>query len=175
MAVSPNGMYLASACESGIFIWSTQSRKVLFRSVLYLPYLVGSYYRFSHKPDLFSQICQIAFSPTQNLLAWSDTDGNLYRWNTPIPPSYSDPVRKPSGKDGILKEAKEDKDAMDGVDGVDEEDNGDDVNLEDDEWIIDDLNGQGGFTGEKKVGFAREMGECQRLFFTSSQELINRQ
>jgi len=117
-----------------------------------------SYSWFSHKPDLFSQICQLAFSPTQNLLAWSDTDGNLYRWNTPIPSSHSDPVRKPLGKDGILKEAKEDKDAMD---GVGEEDYGDDVNLEDDEWIIDDLNGQGGFTEDKKVGFAREMGECQ--------------
>lgn len=66
----------------------------------------------------------------------------------------------------------EDKDAMN---GVDEEDFGDDVNLEDDEWIIDDLNGQGGFTGEKKVSFAREMGECQRLLLLPPQELMNRQ
>jgi len=63
----------------------------------------------------------------------------------------------------------ENKDAMD---GVDEEDFGDDVNLEDDEWIIDDLNGQGGFTEEKKVGFAREMGECQQLLLSPSQELM---
>ena len=47
------------------------------------------------------------------------------------------------------------------MEGVDEEDFGDDINLEDDEWIIDDLNGQGAFTEEKKVGFTREMGECQ--------------
>ena len=66
----------------------------------------------------------------------------------------------------------EDKDAMD---GVDEEDYGDDVNLEDDEWIIDDLNGQGGFTGEKKVSFAREMGESQQFLLSPSQELMIRQ
>lgn len=66
----------------------------------------------------------------------------------------------------------EDKDAMD---GVDEEDYGDDVNLEDDEWIIDDLNGQGGLTGEKKVSFAREMGECQRLLSSPPLELMIRQ
>ncbi len=66
----------------------------------------------------------------------------------------------------------EDKDAMD---GVDDGDYGDDVNLEDDEWIIDDLNGQGGFTGEKKVSFAREMGECQRLLLSPLQELMIRQ
>jgi hypothetical protein len=60
------------------------------------------------------------------------------------------------------------------MDAVDEEDYGDDVNLEDDEWIIDDLNGQGGLTEEKRVGFAREMGECQRLL-SSPQELIVRQ
>lgn len=81
-------------------------------------------------------------------------------------------MRKPSGKDGILKEAIENKDAMD---GVDEQDYGDDVNLEDDEWIIDDLNGHGVFTEEKKVGFAREMGKCQRLLLSPPQELMIRQ
>jgi hypothetical protein len=61
------------------------------------------------------------------------------------------------------------------MDRVDDDDYGDEVNLEDDEWIIDDLNGRGGFTEEKKVGFAREMGEWYRLLSPPPQELIIRQ
>jgi len=31
LAVSVNGIYLASACKEGIFVWSTQTKHVLWR------------------------------------------------------------------------------------------------------------------------------------------------
>jgi len=38
----------------------------------------------------------LAFSPTQNLLAWTDNGGVLARWPSPIPPTAPDPVKTPS-------------------------------------------------------------------------------
>ena len=35
LALSVNGVYLASACKSGIFVWSTATRRVVARSVAY--------------------------------------------------------------------------------------------------------------------------------------------
>jgi chromosome transmission fidelity protein 4 len=37
-------------------------------------------------------VTQIAFSPTRNLLAWTDFAGSLYRWSDPIPSSSPSPV-----------------------------------------------------------------------------------
>ena len=37
-------------------------------------------------------LTQIAFSPTRNLLAWTDFAGSLYRWSDPIPTSAPSPV-----------------------------------------------------------------------------------
>lgn len=34
LALSVNGVYLASACKSGIFVWSTATRRVVARSVV---------------------------------------------------------------------------------------------------------------------------------------------
>jgi chromosome transmission fidelity protein 4 len=37
-------------------------------------------------------VTQIAFSPTRNLLAWTDFAGSLYRWSDPIPSTSPSPV-----------------------------------------------------------------------------------
>ena len=41
-------------------------------------------------------ITQLSFSPTKNLLAWTDFAGSLYRWSDPIPSSSPSPVASTS-------------------------------------------------------------------------------
>ncbi|KZT71046.1 hypothetical protein DAEQUDRAFT_750176 [Daedalea quercina L-15889] len=136
LALSKNGVYLASASKSGVFIWSTQTRRLLYR----------------YQGALTSPVTQLAFSPSQNLLAWTDLEGAFTRWPEPIPASAPDPlkssnvsstagVQKKRGKTPTLfddeadknlgKDAREDVD-MDGDIGVD---------LDNDDWILDDLGG----------------------------------
>ncbi|PVF93312.1 hypothetical protein CPB86DRAFT_768026 [Serendipita vermifera] len=134
LAISPSGMYLASASKDGILIWSTQIRRVMFR----------------HQIDSRMVVNQLIFSPTQNLLVWGDVEGNLYRWVDPIPASHPAPMAAP-----VTKNARQE---LDGAMGDLEEDMGEDV---DEDWIIDDLNGAGGVTTEgskeKERGYAREI------------------
>ncbi|KAG8783688.1 hypothetical protein FRC15_004714 [Serendipita sp. 397] len=134
LAVSPNGLYLASASKDGILIWSIQIKRVLFR----------------HQIDSQSHVNQLIFSPTQNLLVWGDTEGNLYRWIDPIPPT-----QPPPHVDKSTKSARREKTP---VMGDMEEDLGEDV---DEDWIIDDMAGAGGVTiegsKEKERSYAREI------------------
>ncbi|KAI9461236.1 hypothetical protein BJY52DRAFT_217010 [Lactarius psammicola] len=76
LALSPNGVYLAASTNKDVHIWSTQTRRLLFT--------------FPNATTEF--VTQIAFSPTRNLLAWTDFAGSLYRWSDPIPSTSPSPV-----------------------------------------------------------------------------------
>jgi chromosome transmission fidelity protein 4 len=78
LALSANGVYLATAAQSGVFIWSTQTRRVLIR----LP----------PQPSAGS-ITQIAWSPTANILAWVDSNGTFIHHRDIVPKSFADPVK----------------------------------------------------------------------------------
>lgn len=135
LALSKNGVYLASASKSGVFIWSTQTRRLLFR----------------YQGALSAPVTQMAFSPTQNLLAWTDFEGVLTRWPDPIPATAPDPVKVSSGMDTTTVPLKrrgtptlfdDEADAAKGSKGADvdlDEDLG--VDLDNDDWILDDLGG----------------------------------
>ncbi|KAJ7045494.1 hypothetical protein C8F04DRAFT_1064981 [Mycena alexandri] len=75
LAVSPNGAYLASASPSVVNIWSTETMRIVVRH------------------SYVGVVTQLAFSPTQNLLAWTTTDGKFVRWPEPIPDTLPDPVK----------------------------------------------------------------------------------
>ncbi|KAH7888857.1 hypothetical protein F5I97DRAFT_758195 [Phlebopus sp. FC_14] len=150
LAVSVNGVYLASSCKEEILIWSTQTKRVLWRHA-------GS-------PNIL--ITQIAFSPSQNLLAWTDTEGVLTWWREPIPASSPDPVKQSAAASAqgvpIKRKATptlwgDDVDVERGAAGVDRTDYGDD-------WVIDDLgDGMGDEQEDTRLsrragdGFVKEM------------------
>ncbi|KAH7923714.1 WD40 repeat-like protein [Leucogyrophana mollusca] len=127
LALSANGVYLASSCGEEILVWSVQTRRVLWRN--------------TGTPK--ASTIQIAFSPTQNLLAWTDTDGMLTRWPEPIPAGSPDPVRPiaAAGAQGAaVKRAGtpnlwNDGDVAAGAPGDEEDEYGGE------DWIIDDLGG----------------------------------
>ncbi|KAG9316728.1 hypothetical protein JVU11DRAFT_2788 [Chiua virens] len=147
LALSNNGVYLASAYKDGVLIWSTQTKHVLWRHT-------GS-------PDAL--ITQIAFSPSQNLLAWADTGGILTWWRDPIPAGSPDPVKSTAagGMQGVSVKRKSTP-TLWGDDPVKAD--GDDI-LETagdygDDWIIDDIGtGMEDDRGERQTGdgFVKEM------------------
>ncbi|KAI6046131.1 hypothetical protein EDC04DRAFT_2865000 [Pisolithus marmoratus] len=134
LALSVNGLYLASACKEEIAVWSTQSRRILWR----------------HAGTPKAIITQLAFSPTQNLLAWTDSEGILTWWREPVPAGTADPIKQ-SGAANIQGGSTKNKvpptswgadcDATTG--GVDGKGIGPggkgDENEYGDDWIIDDL------------------------------------
>lgn len=113
-------------------------------------------------------ITQLAFSPFQNLLAWTDTDGALTRWHDVIPKSSPDPVKMssaatsaavPGVRKGTPTLFDQEADAKMDDRNVDlDEDIG--VDFDNDDWILDDL-GDGMVDDEKKWAAkegVREMG-----------------
>ncbi|KAI0695530.1 WD40-repeat-containing domain protein, partial [Cytidiella melzeri] len=140
LAMSTNGVYLASASKAGLFIWATQNRRLIYR-------------RF--QDSLTAPITQMAWSPSQNLLAWTDNEGVLTRWQECIPPDGIDPVRPSAAASRVLTTAKKRVDASGLFDFVTEDakelagdpdadmadvTEGAMVDLDDD-WILDDLGG----------------------------------
>ncbi|KAI8993813.1 hypothetical protein BD414DRAFT_480518 [Trametes punicea] len=139
LALSRNGVYLAASTKSGIFIWATQNRRMIYR----------------YQGPLNAPVTQMAFSPSKNLLAWTDTAGDLTRWPEPIPSSAPDPVKVSVGTSSVTapvqrKEAPTlfDDDASATVqvtkprgtnDTQLDEDLG--IDLDNDDWILDDLGG----------------------------------
>lgn len=118
-----------------------------------------------HQIDALTPVNQLLFSPTQNLLVWGDTEGNLYRWVDPIPADHPGPAterifKERKGKSLVDDESGEGKETRGYMDV--EEDFGEDV---DEDWIIDDLGGAAGAavategSREKERGYAREIGE----------------
>ncbi|KAF8444756.1 hypothetical protein L210DRAFT_3642979 [Boletus edulis BED1] len=147
LALSVNGVYLASARKEGIFVWSTQTKHVLWRHT-------GS-------PDAL--ITQLAFSPSQNLLAWADTGGILTWWRDPIPAGSPDPVKATAagGVQGVSVKRKSTP-TFGGEDSVNKDHDAIPATVDDygDDWIIDDIGiGMEDEHGEKRAGdgFMKEM------------------
>ncbi|CDO76190.1 hypothetical protein BN946_scf185037.g13 [Trametes cinnabarina] len=151
LTLSKNGVYLAAAARSGIFIWATQNRRMLFR----------------YQGALTAPVTQMAFSPSKNLLAWTDTSGDLTRWPEPIPSSSLDPVKLSVGTNAVSVQVKRkgtptlfDEDNIiparpgmpkDAEDAALDDDIG--IDLDNDDWILDDLGG----------GLEDDDGEAKRL------------
>ena len=96
----------------------------------------------------------MAFSPARNLLAWTDSAGDLTRWRDPIPSSSPDPVKLSAGTTAVGVPVKRkgtptlfDDDNVHAVraekakarDEDVDEDLG--IDLDNDDWILDDLGG----------------------------------
>ena len=170
LALSPNGVYLASSTNKEVHVWSTQTRRLLYTLVLLFftwtcPTMI---FRFPNATTEF--VTQIAFSPTRNLLAWTDFAGSLYRWSDPIPSSSPSPVASVSTSltrpirrgptptlfdDGVMAH-KSNPQANEDIDlrGADD--------FENDDWILDDV-GDGmvddvGAQGDGGGEFVKEMG-----------------
>lgn len=107
---------------------------------------------YSYQIDSQTQVCQLAFSPAQNLLVWGDTEGKLYRWVDPIPSTHPAPASEKTTKDARREKTP--------LFGQEEDEYGEDV---DDDWIIDDVGGTGGILAEgskeKEKSYAREIGK----------------
>ncbi|KAH7914143.1 hypothetical protein BJ138DRAFT_479545 [Hygrophoropsis aurantiaca] len=127
LCLSANGVYLAAAYGETVLVWSVQTRRIIWQN--------------QGTPNAIT--IQIAFSPTQNLLAWTDTDGTLIRWPEPIPAGSPDPVRSTVGmgmqgvpvkRGGTPKLFEDDADTHPRISGADENEE-----FGGDDWIIDDL------------------------------------
>ncbi|KAK0213060.1 hypothetical protein DFS33DRAFT_93789 [Desarmillaria ectypa] len=77
IAMSANGAYLASATTSAVYVWSTTARRIVAKQLT----------------NSTAIITQLAFSPKQNIIAWTDSSGQLVRWIDAIPPLFPDPIR----------------------------------------------------------------------------------
>ncbi|KAG6918076.1 hypothetical protein DXG01_016735 [Tephrocybe rancida] len=156
LALSVNGVYLASASRSKVHVWSTQTRRVIA----------------SHPATPGATITHLAFSPKDNLLAWTDTEGGFSRWHKAIPDTFPDPVRRSivtsaaatvTGKTKTtlfddIAEATSAGAQLPEEDDVDLDTGFGDIDIDD--WIIDDLGG--GMkdipeTARKSDGFVKEM------------------
>ncbi|KAG7446498.1 WD40 repeat-like protein [Guyanagaster necrorhizus] len=76
LAISANGAYLASATTSTVYVWSTTTRRIVAKQ----------------STNSNAIITQIAFSPKQNIIAWTDSGGQLIRWIDAIPSTIPDPM-----------------------------------------------------------------------------------
>jgi hypothetical protein len=128
-----------------------------------------SAFRFSSATTEF--ITQLSFSPTKNILAWTDFAGSLYRWSEPIPSSSPSPVASTSSsaltrpvRRGPTPTLFDDE----AVGHASKQQANDDVGLvgaddfENENWILDDV-GDGmeddvGAQGDDGHEFVKEMG-----------------
>lgn len=135
--------------------------------------LRGSRHRYQN--SLPSPVSQMAFSPTKNLLAWTDITGELTRWRDCIPASAPDPVKTSVGTSFVTVPVKRkgtptlfDDDmgvaprTAKGKDKDAELDEDLGIDLENDDWILDDVGVMDDDDGEarrlKAEGGVREMG-----------------
>ncbi|KAJ4486150.1 hypothetical protein J3R30DRAFT_3444617 [Lentinula aciculospora] len=144
LAISPNGAYLATACQSTVYIWTTDKRQVIAKQ--------------SANPN--TVITQVAFSPKEHLIAWTDSSGNFVRWREPIPLNLPNSVKRlltattttsksgsgiPKGVDlfgednGLSLDDLAAFEELNDPTGGDEE--GIDFNIDDADFVIDDVGG----------------------------------
>ncbi|KAJ3836279.1 hypothetical protein F5878DRAFT_586855 [Lentinula raphanica] len=161
LAVSPNGAYLATACQSTVFIWTTDKRQVIARQ--------------SVNPG--AVITQIAFSPKEHVIAWTDASGNFVRWREPIPLNLPNSVKRLSSATATTTRTGPDAPQVDlfgEADGLsldnfkDFDDLGDpsagdkvDFDIDDADFVIDDvgnyLEDKPSRTRGKEDGLVKEM------------------
>ncbi|KAF4621226.1 hypothetical protein D9613_000247 [Agrocybe pediades] len=137
LAISANGVYLASASQSKVHTWSTQTRRLIS----------------TETGEGGSTITSLAFSPTQNLIAWTDASGSFTRWKKPISDNFPHPVKASIATNGASTISVKPKTGLDlfAADDVQEnakdKDHDADVDLDDDMadiddgWIVDDMDG----------------------------------
>jgi hypothetical protein len=130
-------------------------------------------------------ITQLAFSPTQNLLVWTDDGGSFSRWTKPIPDTLPSPVKIAStGTSTIAVKRKADETFLFGDNAEPAAGTGDtfeDIAMNDmDDWIIDDTGGlmmDDDTEGKRKRGLVKEMGgshlDCLSLNFTFGVNSLN--
>jgi len=119
-----------------------------------------------------STITRLQFSPRENLIAWTDSDGALSRWLKPVSDNFPDPVKVSSVTNGAptvpMKRNDIDLFGNDITGGGASEKNGNgDVDLDedlidiDDGWIVDDMDGahKAELPKGKRDSFVKEMGE----------------
>ncbi|KAF5351668.1 hypothetical protein D9756_007710 [Leucocoprinus leucothites] len=149
LAVSPNGVYLASACQSNIYVWSTQTRRIVTKHIAKQGGAV---------------VTSLAWCPQKNHLAWTDNNGEFFQWHNPISDAQPDPVKKTSvinasttipvkPKTGLDLFGEEPANVNGSTPGATGEETADiDIDADDDydNWIIDDLGG--GMQDEPVVG-----------------------
>ena len=131
------------------------------------------FFWFSQSGNPGSTITNVAFSPRENLIAWTDIDGVFTRWPKPISDTFPDPVKPAISTNGsatipIKLSTGLDlfgEDAQDfekgGKDDTADLDLDDDMLDVDDGWIVDDMDGalHAEPTVGRRGGFVKEMGE----------------
>jgi chromosome transmission fidelity protein 4 len=116
-------------------------------------------------------VTQIAFSPTKNLLAWTDFAGSLYRWSDPIPSSSPSPVASVSTSVSTRPVRRGPTPTLFDDEAVAHKSNqetNEDIDLgaaddfENEDWILDDVGDgmvdDGGANGDNGNEFVKEMG-----------------
>lgn len=114
---------------------------------------------------------QLAFSPTENIIAWTNTAGGFTRWHDAIPSKYPDPVKKIVRQDTVVAPPRINDDFVNFADdiGLDAtpldipDDLGavdDDADMDEDGWIIDDQKDEPDVTIGGSNEFVKEMGLC---------------
>lgn len=126
-----------------------------------------------------SAITQLQFSPRDNLIAWTDTDGVFSRWFKPISDNFPDPVKISIGTSSAATVPVKPKTGLELFEddtlkskAEKEKSNVDDVELDDatidvdDGWIVDDMDGvlQAEESEKKGNPFVKEMGDLFSTF-----------
>ena len=144
MGLSSNAAYLTVCTrERQLVVYSTIVRKVILRE----------------KTE--SVVSSVAFSPSQNLLLWASLDGTVSRWTDPIPSEFPGPSDR-------IKEPKQRNPATSTVDNIGIDDLAHD-NFDDDDWIIDDMNG--GLKDDRPIFGDRGTREMGKILVLRSENL----
>lgn len=123
-----------------------------------------------------SIITRLQFSPRENLIAWTDSDGALSRWLKPISDNFPDPVKVSSVVNNAatvpIKRNDVDLFADDTTGAISEKNDIEDLHFDedlvdvDDGWIVDDMDGvhKAEVSEGKRDPFVKEMGESTFYF-----------
>lgn len=119
LAWSPNGKYLASAAGGQVLVWATDSRSVVV------------------KYSSEASVTGLAWSPSTNMLVFTDLDGKFHRWEEPVPADLPSPVLS---EEALAKKVDQIlDDGLFGDEDDDMEEKGDELDdFGNDDWIIDD-------------------------------------